>query len=363
MNEASDALDIAPGDGICADSVGNCTLRAAIMEANATSARDTIDFAVDLASTITLSRGTLSIINPLTISGPGARNLTIQRNTSPNGALFVLFDIRTQTSISGVTLKNGYGSTGGAIRAFDAIFLTEVAITGNQARVGAGVYLGDVQAFSFSVIDRCLFNGNVVTGQGGAIYTSPDVWLIVRSSTLTENKAQQAGAIANNGWTVLVNSTIYRNSARVWSQLVNPPGSKLELVNNIVGSDRDRSGGAISGTIGSLGGNLITNPVGSTGWSSSDLLGESDPHLGGLSNNGGPTDSIAPLFGSRAINAGQNCVTSLIGCSGLSEYSVRFDQRGFQRAIGQVDIGAIEVEPSTNIANANTATILKPLFR
>ena len=34
VNSTVDAVDINPGDGICADASGNCTLRAAIQESN-----------------------------------------------------------------------------------------------------------------------------------------------------------------------------------------------------------------------------------------------------------------------------------------------------------------------------------------
>ena len=62
-----DAADANPGDGVCDDGAGNCTLRAAIMEANA----------VPGAATITLPAGTypggsLAILDDLTISGAGA---------------------------------------------------------------------------------------------------------------------------------------------------------------------------------------------------------------------------------------------------------------------------------------------------
>ena len=35
VNSTADAVDANPGDDVCADGAGNCTLRAAIMEANA----------------------------------------------------------------------------------------------------------------------------------------------------------------------------------------------------------------------------------------------------------------------------------------------------------------------------------------
>lgn len=343
VNEASDTVDATPGDGICADSLGNCTLRAAVTEANLTAARDTINFVDGLAITITLTRGQLSITNPLTITGPGARNLTIQRTTAPNSSLFRLFDVSASTEISGVTLKNGNASTGGAIRALANIVLRDMAMTGNQANAGGAVYFSDLPILVDSVIERCLINGNTARGQGGAVYTAPDTWVKIRSSTLTDNNSQQAGAIANNGWTILVNNTIVRNSARFWSQMVNSPGSTFVLVNNIVGLDAGRSNGSVSGSFGSFGGNIITNSRGSSGWNSNDFLEEPDPHLGNIANNGGPTDSIAPLPESPAIDRGNSCVVFLSGCDDTSDYNVRFDQRGYQRAFGRVDIGAIEL--------------------
>lgn len=42
VNNTSDAVDANPGNGACATSTGVCTLRAAIMEANASLGADTI---------------------------------------------------------------------------------------------------------------------------------------------------------------------------------------------------------------------------------------------------------------------------------------------------------------------------------
>lgn len=348
VNEASDTLDSSPGDGICADSAGNCTLRAAVMEANATDAIDTINFAADLASTITLTRGQIPIENRLVISGPGARLLTIQRTTAANSSLFRLFDIKADSEIRGLTLRNGYGSNGGAIRSSAMITLSELAIIGNSANAGGAIYAEAAPAFT--IIERCLISGNSALTQGGAIFTAPSTSLIVRSSTVTGNVAVQAGAIANNGWLILANNTIVRNSARYWSEIVNPGGAKIELVNNIIGANNGRSTGVLSGRFFSLGGNLITNSVGSSfspiGFTPPDIIGlagEIDPLLGELSNNGGPTDSITPLPGSRAINGGSGCVIFLTSCLGTSDYWVQYDQRRYARAVGAVDIGAIEV--------------------
>ncbi len=274
--------------------------------------------------------------------------------------MFRLFDINAPTEIRGVTLKNGIGTTGGAIRTSSIIVLSDMAITGNQANAGGAVYFGNPPVLVNSVIERCLISGNVARGQGGAVYTSPDTWVIIRSSTLTDNGAEQAGAIANNGWTILVNNTIVRNSARFWSHLVNAPGSTFVLVNNIVGLDKGRSNGSVSGRFGSWGGNIITNSRGSYGWSTDDFLGDIDPRLGTLANNGGPTDSIAPLLGSPAIDSGSRCVLSISSCDGTSDYWVQFDQRGYRRGVGRVDIGAIEVNSTPPTSQPKAVSITQP---
>jgi hypothetical protein len=60
-----------------------------------------------------------------------------------------------------------------------------------------------------------------------------------------------------------------------------------------------------------------------------------DPELGFLENNGGPTETIAPLPGSPAIDAGDSLASGLPST----------DQRGFLRISGAaVDLGAFEVQ-------------------
>jgi hypothetical protein len=75
VNDPTDAVDAAIGDGFCATAAGTCTLRAAIQEANATAAADRINFQ---------TAGTY----PLTINGVG-------ENAAATGDL----DITTPISI------------------------------------------------------------------------------------------------------------------------------------------------------------------------------------------------------------------------------------------------------------------------
>src|SRR3989442_8077572 len=84
INSTVDAVDASPGDGVCAEATGACTLRAAIMETNALPGTDTITLP---AGTYTLTipgagedasaTGDLDITDVLTISGAGADSTII----------------------------------------------------------------------------------------------------------------------------------------------------------------------------------------------------------------------------------------------------------------------------------------------
>ena len=96
-----------------------------------------------------------------------------------------------------------------------------------------------------------------------------------------------------------------------------------------------------------------TAPVAAT---ATDLVGTSansiDPKLGPLRNNGGPTQTMALLAGSPAINAGDN------------SHAPSYDQRGpgYPRIVGgRIDIGAFEVQAvALTVQCAVTTPILWP---
>jgi len=111
------------------------------------------------------------------------------------------------------------------------------------------------------------------------------------------------------------------------------------LGNTIVaGNTASASGPDALGTVASQGNNLVGETDGSSGWVSSDLTGTIatplNPLLAPLGNYGGPTQTMALLPGSPAIDAGNN---------GLIPSGVTTDQRGLPRIVnGTVDIGAFE---------------------
>src|SRR5436190_777536 len=96
VNSAADAGGSCPG--------ASCTLRQAIATA---ASGDTINFAAGL-TTITLTTDELLINKNLTITGPGADRLAVQRSSASGITLFRIFNIAsgTNVTISGLTIAN-----------------------------------------------------------------------------------------------------------------------------------------------------------------------------------------------------------------------------------------------------------------
>ena len=82
-----DTVDAAPGDGLCADASGLCTLRAAIMEANANANVFNIDLpegtyllTIDGSGEDASAIGDLDVTSELTIDGAGTERTIIDGN-------------------------------------------------------------------------------------------------------------------------------------------------------------------------------------------------------------------------------------------------------------------------------------------
>ena len=114
----------------------------------------------------------------------------------------------------------------------------------------------------------------------------------------------------------------------------------LTLGNTIVANN---VGPDATGTVNSLGYNLIGNAGSSSGFTATDLVGTSeapiDPMLAPLQANGGPTPTMALLPGSPALNAGD---PTQLGVP---------DQRGVVRT-GSVNIGAYQASASAFLLSA-----------
>jgi len=319
---------------------GAGSLRQAILSANAGISNDDIVFAANVTGSIILTSGTLRVsgIGALTISGPGAKVLTV----SGNGASQVFEIITGPVNISGLTIANGRSiSDGGGISNANTLTVTNCTISGNSANSDGGA----ISNGAALTVNNCTISGNSAGSDGGAISNGNS--LIITNSTITGNSAgSDGGAISNGSMITVTNCTISGNSSNSDGGGISTAAT-ANLRNTIIAQNSASSGGPdvrSSMPVTSQGYNLIGNSSGGSGFIGTDLLNV-NPLLGPLQDNGGPTFTQALLTGSPAIDAvpaGSCAVTT--------------DQRGITRPQGSAcDIGAFERQLGVGV-NENEAS-------
>ncbi|MEH2327038.1 MAG: hypothetical protein V7K32_26450 [Nostoc sp.] len=197
------------------------SLRQAVLDANALSGKDIINFGGlftdGLAHTISLTGSGLSITDDLTIQGTNPSLLTIKDDSADR-----VFDIGSgvTSAINGLTITNSYKNAGGggAISNEGVLTLNYSTITGNTAVYGGGIDNTGSLTVNYSTIA-----GNTASnGAGGGIYNYGS--LTVNHSTITNNTANtdgrgssisgSGGGIYNDRSSLTVNySTITENTA------------------------------------------------------------------------------------------------------------------------------------------------------
>ena len=291
----------------------------------------------------------------------------------------VTFTVNQLTIANADNSKDGFG---GGISNEGTLTVTNSAFTGNLAFDGGGIFNypnGTVTVTNCSFAANgargagggAIYNGGMLTvtsstfsGNGGGSFgaIANAGTLTVLSSTFTGNSANFGGAIANFGSLSVTNSTFVANSAVVISAndgtiggfggsahggaLLNDGPGFVTVTNSTF--TQNRADGCAGGTIVNQGGSFsLRNTIIGTlesclgdfidgghnlddgGCGSSPANGSligADPRLdpAGLVDNGGPTQTIALLAGSPAIDAGDPAV-----CADPPVNSL--DQRGFVR--------------------------------
>ena len=333
-------------DGACSEA--DCSLREAINAANAAPGVDVIGFAPAVRGAIQLTSALPAITGTTTVEGPGADLLTVRRNVAGE---FRIFHIdHSAVTISGLTISNGRltpsGSTGAGIyNNAGTLTLTNCALTGHTGYAAGALYNGGGSA----VVSNCAFSGNSAF-EGGAIDNAAignTATLSVTNSTFSGNSASSNGGAVSNGSfagtasLTLTNCTFSGNSSPTGGAL-NSGASFGGTATTFVRSTIFKTGASganianSGGTITSHGHNLSNDAAGGDGGTGPGgflfVPGDkrnTDPLLGPLQNNGGPTSTHALLAGSPAINAGNDA------------FAPPSDQRGYIR-VGVSDIGAFE---------------------
>lgn len=250
VDSLEDTVDAYVGDGICADDYGNCTLRAAIMEANATDAPDVI-FLPEGEIVLSLEgideedaqTGDLDILYPLTITGAGAE-LTIING----GGVDRVFDVWTDDFlISDVTITGGVtqDNRGGA-----AIYTHGYSNMGGYCNYHYCDEVPPVFSDYQYIIRDVVIEGNSVdklaeADFGGAIENSGSM-LLERADLVNNHSKMLAGGLFNTGFVKLVNSNVTDNRANYVGGIYNKDDAYLVVEGSeIKGNVADRDGGGI----------------------------------------------------------------------------------------------------------------------
>ncbi len=198
VNTTADAHDAHPGDGICADAAGQCTLRAALEEAAASPSGSTVGITVP-AGTYDLKLGSLTLGSAtvplnITMDGAGATSTVV--------AATGRFRVMTVTPDATGVLENlqvtggkaGPNSYGGGIFSQGKLSLLGDSLMGNTAGAGGGVAnAGGTLMVTGGTIENN--NGGVFGGggiQNGGPKNVPGT-VVVRSTTITGNVTRNEG--------------------------------------------------------------------------------------------------------------------------------------------------------------------------
>ncbi|MBD2495408.1 choice-of-anchor Q domain-containing protein [Nostoc sp. FACHB-280] len=291
-------------------------------------------------STISSNIGGLDVtgdINSNGIYNSASGNLTVIRSTITGNS-------------------NAEGAANGTIVNDGTITIISSTISDNSAGLGGGI-LNNGTAF---VINTTINNNTA--GIGAGINNSGTLTLV--NSTISSNQSySEGGGIYNSGTLTVSNSTIAfnksyyddENTVSNGAGIYNADTGTATINNSIIAGNNDNIPGAVNpdvfGNFISNGYNLIGNLNGSTGFNPNEQLQVSISQVIDtiLRDNGGPVKTHALVYGSPAINAGNNADVPAdiadLDRDGNTTERVPFDQRGsgYRRILnGRVDIGAYE---------------------
>lgn len=356
------------------DTVGagiECTLRAAVQEANFTAIADVIhlpDLGADYDLTVAgagenaAATGDLDLTRDTTIQGTGqpvvdGAGLDRVLHVGPSNAPAV--------TLRGIEVRGGGGVEMGAGVLVDAgaLALVDTTVAGNEAESAAGTAEGGgirIDSPGPHSITTSTISGNTATGPtgalGGGLMLDTGANASFNNSTVSENHADSAlggegGGIASRGGLSLTYTTMRFNSATgaaASGGSLRALGGSISLRTTIVASGIAGSGSQNCGSSGggfvSLGYNFeAPATIGSI--QCGIVAGSTDRYsvddgLATLGDRGGPTQTHALLNNSAALDAIPSC------------FPQTSDQRGEPRPNGTgCDIGSFErqVQPPIGV--------------
>ncbi len=296
-----------------------------------TPAGSTITFDPSLAGqTIRLTNGALSLEQNYTIDA-SALSAPVLLDGNAQSPIFTV-NAAVSATLNSLVITNGYAGAnnwGGGIVNNGSLTLNDCALSGNLAdnsAAGGAIYNGGNLSMS-----ACALSGNSA-GFGAAIGNRADCSLA--NCTIANNTASANGGAIDNAYGAIVNlvqCTIAGNTASGAGGGFDNYQATVNVTNTIVGGN---SGDDIynwaSSTVDFGGSNLVQILDNDGTTNGADSIIAAAPLLAALGDYGGPTQTMPPLAGSPAIDAG-------------APTALTTDQRGYPRPAGRApDIGAVE---------------------
>ncbi|MFT3706940.1 MAG: Calx-beta domain-containing protein [Archangium sp.] len=295
VNAVLDFNDLTPGDGVCdgSASAGNqCSLRAAIQEANALAGADTINIPANYAISLTRTgidetavNGDLDVTEDLVIAGVMGSPATIDAYGT-NDRVFDIDPANGATPIN-VTIRNvivsrGFANTNGGslIRSSGNLTLNRATLTGSRTpltSLGSAVLSND----NALTISNCTFDDNessTISDTGGALHvvgtTSDSNVVTITNTTFFDNHAHYGGAISIAHGRVTIDGSLFdSNTVGTSGGALACSGGSLVITNTTFDSNV-----AVNGTIPkiyqqAMGGALWVSSKCSLGLQNSTLVG------------------------------------------------------------------------------------------
>ena len=224
----------------CENHQSNCTLRGAILAANAHSG-DTIvfniiEFCGKDGCFIDLLSALPDISAPMSISGPSSH--AIQRSSSA-ATNFRIFNVTTTgtVNIAHLTIKQGStGANGGAINfsSNGTLNINNCLFTGNVAQRGGAIH--HISSAGTLNVTNCTFSGNSANDSGGGIFNDLGTLNVV-NCTFSANLANQFGVGDNSA---------VGGGAIANGEIINFHSAVLNVTNSTFSGNMAFNGGAIS---------------------------------------------------------------------------------------------------------------------
>ncbi len=346
---AADPDDV-PGDGVCATALAECTLPAAVEEANAFPGPNTVTVpAGSYPGGLTLS-GSVSIEGAgsaatvidgggagsvLTVTGGtvGLDRLAVTGGSSAGNGGGIDLQGGSLSLIEAEVHGNGAAGDGGGVHQGSGtdLFVLLSAIRDNTAGGDGGGIFATGFFQDLDVIESSIHHNTATAGDGGGIHSSVD-FLLLDAVKLHDNEAQRGGGLVSDDFfAFVVESHVYGNMAGDWAGGAVFLGEELVLdASTFDGNQGGAGGGALrlasgvsaelvnstfSGNSGQLGGGILLESPFTASLKSLTLTANQAGRGGGLllsSSSGAGSleldDTI--LAGNLATGSGPDCTSS-----------------------------------------------------